>query len=50
LVHQELREVEVLGFDAGAIANRDRFETDAPIRSRVLPGFNLSAAEIFGPF
>lgn len=50
LVHQEVREIEVLQFDAGAMANRDRFETDAPIRSRVLPAFNPSADEIFAPF
>jgi Uma2 family endonuclease len=46
LVHQDVREVEVLQFDAGAVAYRDRFDASIPIRSRVFPAFGLSLDQI----
>ncbi|HET9265050.1 MAG TPA: Uma2 family endonuclease [Vicinamibacterales bacterium] len=48
LVHQHPREVEVLQFERGAVANRTTFEADAPIRSSVLPTFNASLEEMLG--
>ena len=50
LVHQHVREVEVLQFEGGSVASRSTFEADMPIRSSVLPAFNRSLAEILGTF
>jgi hypothetical protein len=39
LLHQSERRLEVLSFANGTVAARASFDQNAPIRSRVLPGF-----------
>jgi Uma2 family endonuclease len=46
LVHQFVREVEVLEFAGGAVATRNMFAADAPIRSKVLPQFTCCLDDI----
>jgi Uma2 family endonuclease len=48
LVHQVLREVEVVQFAGGAFESRRFFEEEEPIRSAVLPAFDRSLASIYG--
>lgn len=47
LVHQDAREIEVLGMADGTLASRRRFLPDEPIRSAVLPQFTDSPGSIF---
>jgi Uma2 family endonuclease len=49
LYHQFDRELEVIRFDAGQIADRRRFEFGARIVSAVLPSFDQSCASILSP-
>jgi Uma2 family endonuclease len=42
LLHQERREIEVLDFADAAISSRCTFDASSPIRSEVLPDFDLS--------
>ena len=48
LVQQEEREIEVVGFEGGALARRSTFESGMRIRSVVLPAFDRSFEEILG--
>jgi Uma2 family endonuclease len=47
LGHQEMRDLEVLEFTSGTVAQRDRIPSNESIRSGVLPGFNVSPGSIF---
>jgi Uma2 family endonuclease len=46
LVHQAIREIEVVQFAAGEFESRRFFVGDDPIRSEVLPQFGRSVASI----
>lgn len=46
LVHQTLREIEVIQFENGAIAGRRIFERHEPVRSIVLPEFARTLDDI----
>jgi Uma2 family endonuclease len=46
LVHQVVRELEVIQFADGAFESRRFFHPDEPIRSTVLPGFDRSMESI----
>ena len=48
LIRQEEREIEVVGFERGALARRSTFDSGMPIRSIVLPAFDRSFEEILG--
>ena len=48
LVHQNVREIEVLEFASGLVARRTVFLPDERIRSGVLPEFRASPAAILG--
>jgi Uma2 family endonuclease len=48
LVDLTRRQIAVLAFADGRVANRDLFEGIAPIESAVMRGLRLSAADLFG--
>jgi Uma2 family endonuclease len=48
LIYELVPRVEILSFREGRVARRRHFSPDDPLRSTVLPGFNLSFASIAG--
>jgi Uma2 family endonuclease len=48
LVHQDVRSIEVIGFSSGAIADRRLHLSHEPLRSSVLPAFDMRPDAIFG--
>jgi Uma2 family endonuclease len=48
VVHQDVRTIEVINFSSGAISDRRVHLPHEPLRSHVLPSFNMRPDTIFG--